>query len=274
MIVAVREKLYLGDSDAASDEENLLKMGITDICTIAEMKPEFPDTFHYLVIPVLDVPEADLISYFDEALTFISNGLNSGAVLIHCVAGVSRSVAVLMAHLMKTETLTTYDCLDAVKAIHPAAGPNSGFMEQLELFEMMAFEIEYSHPLYLSYRVQAMANAFLSTGKVGHLRRGPKKGELEKAKAIATCYECRQPLFTDLNVLQHEVGKGQEAFRWKKRDCHGGGCNSYFIEPLRWMAGIQNKAKCCVLTAVVVLEHSLGLVLSVLVDSGLRLLFR
>ena len=36
-----------------------------------------------------------------------------------------------------------------------------GFMEQLELFEMMAFEIEYSHPLYLSYRVQAMANAFL-----------------------------------------------------------------------------------------------------------------
>ena len=89
MIVAVREKLYLGDSDAASDEENLLKMGITDICTIAEMKPEFPDTFHYLVIPVLDVPEADLISYFDEALTFISNGLNSGAVLIHWYVGIS-----------------------------------------------------------------------------------------------------------------------------------------------------------------------------------------
>ena len=47
-----------------------------------------------LFIDVQDLPNEDLLVHFPEAIAFIAEGRKQGAVLVHCFAGVSRSVTV------------------------------------------------------------------------------------------------------------------------------------------------------------------------------------
>ena len=51
------------------------------------------------------------------------------------VAGVSRSVTLVVAYLMTVTGLGWVDCLAAVRAVRPCARPNLGFLRQLEEYE-------------------------------------------------------------------------------------------------------------------------------------------
>lgn len=64
-----------------------------------------------------------------SALNLITNF--QGGVLVHCHAGVSRSVAVLCYYLMFTQVISFDEALDIVQAIRPIADPNDGFREEL-----------------------------------------------------------------------------------------------------------------------------------------------
>jgi hypothetical protein len=58
-------------------------------------------------LQVHDSPEAELSSHFDACFAFISEALAAGGgVLVHCFAGRSRSVTVLLAFLMRQQHLT------------------------------------------------------------------------------------------------------------------------------------------------------------------------
>ena len=52
------------------------------------------------------VSPQDLAQHFDETRLFISEGLASGKVLVHCTEGRSRSVAILVAFLMQKEKIS------------------------------------------------------------------------------------------------------------------------------------------------------------------------
>lgn len=56
---------------------------------------------HYLYIPGVDHERFDLSQYFDEAIQFIDRSLKDTNILVHCMAGVSRSVTFVLAYLMK-----------------------------------------------------------------------------------------------------------------------------------------------------------------------------
>ncbi|XP_016120071.1 dual specificity protein phosphatase 22-B-like [Sinocyclocheilus grahami] len=55
--------------------------------------------------------------------------------LVHCLAGVSRSVTLVVAYLMTVTTLGWQEALAAVKVARPCASPNMGFQKQLLEFE-------------------------------------------------------------------------------------------------------------------------------------------
>lgn len=70
-----------------------------------------------------------LLYFSDEA-----RGSNQG-VLVHCLAGVSRSVTITVAYLMQTKKLTLNDAYDYVKTCKPNISPNFNFMGQLLEFQ-------------------------------------------------------------------------------------------------------------------------------------------
>lgn len=61
--------------------------------------------------------------------------LDGKAVLVHCLAGISRSVTVTVAYLMEHEHLSLNDAYDLVKGRKSDISPNFSFMGQLLEFE-------------------------------------------------------------------------------------------------------------------------------------------
>ena len=62
--------------------------------------------------------------------------LRDGNVLIHCLAGMSRSVTVCVAYVMTITNLNWKDALKVVRTGRAVANPNLGFQTQLQEFEM------------------------------------------------------------------------------------------------------------------------------------------
>ena len=58
----------------------------------------------------------------------------AGGVLIHCAAGRSRSAAIAVAYIMRTERLGCKAALACVRSVHWIC-PNVGFQQQLKLWE-------------------------------------------------------------------------------------------------------------------------------------------
>lgn len=56
-------------------------------------------------------------------------------VLVHCVAGVSRSVTVTLAYLMQRHRLSLRDAFELVRSRKTDIAPNFHFMRQLHSFE-------------------------------------------------------------------------------------------------------------------------------------------
>jgi dual specificity phosphatase 12 len=59
-----------------------------------------------------------------------------GSVLIHCAAGISRSVALLTSYMMNKYQTSFQNCIDYIKSKRGCANPNDGFKIQLKKFEI------------------------------------------------------------------------------------------------------------------------------------------
>uniref|UniRef100_A0A8C6SJ29 Dual specificity phosphatase 22a n=1 Tax=Neogobius melanostomus TaxID=47308 RepID=A0A8C6SJ29_9GOBI len=133
----VVDGLYLGNIRDSEDRESLSKNGITHILSVHNnAKPVYED-MTYLCIHADDASSQNLLQHFKESIGFIHEcRLNGGACLVHCLAGVSRSTTLVVAYLM---TVTKYDweeCLSAIKAVRSFVGPNYGFQQQLQEYQM------------------------------------------------------------------------------------------------------------------------------------------
>lgn len=60
---------------------------------------------------------------------------DGGKVLVHCVAGMSRSAALCLAYLVKHRGMTLRKAFSHLRACRPCVRPNSGFFRQLIEFE-------------------------------------------------------------------------------------------------------------------------------------------
>ncbi|XP_013922854.1 PREDICTED: dual specificity protein phosphatase 19 [Thamnophis sirtalis] len=135
-IGAIKPWLLLGSQDAAHDLEIMKKYKVTHVLNVAYgVENAFPDDLTYKTIPILDLPETDITSYFPQCFEFIEQiKLKDGVVLVHCNAGVSRAAAIIIGFLMYSEGLNFAMAFSVVKNARPAICPNSGFMEQLQKY--------------------------------------------------------------------------------------------------------------------------------------------
>jgi hypothetical protein len=70
----------------------------------------------------------------------------SACVLVHCASGVSRSVAIVVHYLMRKRGVSSSKALQCIRAVHPAAQPNQGFLRQLEALELRLANRDASPP--------------------------------------------------------------------------------------------------------------------------------
>lgn len=69
-------------------------------------------------------------------------------VLIHCHAGISRSVTIAAAYLMQKKRQDVEEALQLIKRARPIAQPNEGFLAQLQLWWDVRFRL-YHLPEFL-----------------------------------------------------------------------------------------------------------------------------
>ncbi|XP_059420176.1 dual specificity protein phosphatase 22-B [Carassius carassius] len=128
--------LYLGNFKDARDREQLARNNITHILSIHDTTAPILQEMTYLCIPAADSPTQNLIQHFKKSIKFMHESrLKGEGCLVHCLAGVSRSVTLVVAYVMTVTTLGWQEALSAVKVARPCASPNVGFQNQLQEFE-------------------------------------------------------------------------------------------------------------------------------------------
>ncbi|KAK0162340.1 hypothetical protein PV327_008685 [Microctonus hyperodae] len=128
--------LYVGNYRDSKDAAQLERYEITHILAIHDAARRLHSDKHYLCILAADTPNQNLSQYFPLCNDFIHAArLRGGNVLIHCLAGMSRSVTVAVAYIMSTTNLSWKEALKVVRVGRAVANPNTGFQQQLQDFE-------------------------------------------------------------------------------------------------------------------------------------------
>uniref|UniRef100_A0A8C4WYD5 Dual specificity protein phosphatase n=1 Tax=Eptatretus burgeri TaxID=7764 RepID=A0A8C4WYD5_EPTBU len=137
--VEILPYLYLG---CARDSTNLEALAAHGIRYILNVTPNVPNAFEgaggfvYKQIPVPDHWSQNLSQFFPEAIAFIDEARKKKCgVLVHCLAGISRSVTVTVAYLMQTLNLSLNDAYELVRRKKANISPNFNFLGQLMDFE-------------------------------------------------------------------------------------------------------------------------------------------
>ncbi|XP_069468292.1 dual specificity phosphatase 29-like isoform X2 [Ambystoma mexicanum] len=137
--------LYLGDEHAATDKDNLERLGITHILNAADgINNVNTGSYFYRDMPIayygveaLDDSRFHIYPFFYPAAKFINHGLNtpSGKVLVHCAMGISRAPTIVLAYLMIYRDMTLVEAIETVLAKRPIY-PNRGFLAQLRQLDI------------------------------------------------------------------------------------------------------------------------------------------
>ncbi|KAI8591473.1 protein-tyrosine phosphatase-like protein [Geranomyces variabilis] len=243
----INAHLFLSGIQPSQNLPLLLKNGITEVLSVGPaFDTRFEKEIRYHSVHIDDISWADILQHFDETYTVISDAATSGGrILVHCVAGVSRSAAIIAAYLMKSQNLTRGEALAIVASARPIIAPNSGFMFQLKLYHAMNYTVDRSFPDYRLFRIRALARRKLGVSHVEAEEDAFRYGGVgtdslattastattewvgsgSSAQTLATvirCRKCRRVLQDGVNVMRH-----------------AGRCAFVHVEPMRWISGID-----------------------------------
>ena len=96
------------------------------------MEKFFPNDFEYYQINIIDRETQDLSLYFEECNNFIKNAKN---VLVHCVAGKSRSPSIVIGYLIAKKKMSFNEAFSLVKLKRSIIDPNANFIKNLQYLE-------------------------------------------------------------------------------------------------------------------------------------------
>lgn len=134
----VRENLLIGSGANAQDPAVIKNHGITAIVNCTE---DIPNVFEnsgvkYMRVSVKDTWKQPISNNFASTYAFIDRELKKGGtVMVHCMAGISRSSTIVIAYLMKAESRSFDSVYAEVMGKRKQASPNLDFIGQLLFFE-------------------------------------------------------------------------------------------------------------------------------------------
>ncbi|XP_077399741.1 dual specificity protein phosphatase 16 [Vanacampus margaritifer] len=130
--------LYLGCQRDVLNKEVMQRNAIVYVLNASNTcpKPDFIPDSHFLRVPVNDGFCDKILPWLDVSLDFIEEAKASDAcVLVHCLAGISRSATIAIAYIMKRMDMSLDEAYRFVKEKRPSISPNFNFLGQLLDFE-------------------------------------------------------------------------------------------------------------------------------------------
>ncbi|KAK3293791.1 protein-tyrosine phosphatase-like protein [Chaetomium fimeti] len=277
------DELYVGGVFGINRARLVQEHNITHILSVIKYAlnrddDAFRDVEH-LSIDIDDMDDQDMLVHLPKLVRFINRGLHSGkptpdnktsseaaitplpdstsssssgAVLVHCAMGKSRSVTAVIAYLLwkhpqrfgKGDPTTTAQeavaqALQLVRETRPVAEPNDGFIRQLEMWWDMgcpagtddAVEQEPAYQRWLYKReVEDAARIGRAPDWIRFEDEVASGADDAGAGTEIRCKKCRRMLATDRFSVWHQHRGWDEADR--------AGCPHFFIEALSWMRPI------------------------------------
>uniref|UniRef100_A0A8C2H334 Dual specificity phosphatase 16 n=1 Tax=Cyprinus carpio TaxID=7962 RepID=A0A8C2H334_CYPCA len=130
--------LYLGCQRDVLNQELMQQNDIAYVLNASNTcpKPDFIPDSHFLRVPVNDSFCEKILPWLDRSVEFIEKAKASNAsVLVHCLAGISRSATIAIAYIMKRMDMSLDEAYRFVKEKRPTISPNFNFLGQLLDFE-------------------------------------------------------------------------------------------------------------------------------------------
>ena len=175
--------------------------------------------------------------------------------------GKSRSTTLLIAYLLSKSTSPSTNpttVLQLIRECRPYAEPNSGFMQQLELYHRMGCPADISsHPMYQRWLYQREVEASIACGRAPeseNIRFGDEIGassdmQEKTGQTEFRCRKCRRSLATSAYLIPHipKTQQGAQVSSIKSSSDYGPisslpsanpkppQCAHLFLDPLTWM---------------------------------------
>ena len=138
-ISQISESIYIGNISVTTNKKILKSIGITHILSITStMTALYPVDFIYKHVVAYDLPDFNLAPEFTNCARYIQSVISSGGrILVHCMNGASRSVAIVLAYFIyiNYNNLRVNEILKMIQNSRPIAHPNNGFMNQLYRYD-------------------------------------------------------------------------------------------------------------------------------------------
>ncbi|KAK3385630.1 protein-tyrosine phosphatase-like protein [Podospora didyma] len=268
------EELFVGGIFGLNKASLLEQTKVTHILSVIKysLNPD-EDAFRnveHLSVDLDDMEDVDILVHLPKMVRFIERGLYpdgskepSGAVLVHCHMGKSRSVSAIIAYLLwkhphrfgRSDPATkaseaVAQALQWVRETRPIAEPNDGFMRQLEIYWEMGCpansdDAVEKEPAYQRWLYRREVDDAARIGRAPDwIRFEDEEAEKEGGAGTGTgigadagkekagddgmelrCKKCRRVLATKPFVIPHQ-GRGSS----ERPDCP-----HFFIEALSWM---------------------------------------
>ncbi|CAD8178135.1 unnamed protein product [Paramecium octaurelia] len=126
--------LWLGNIKAAQNIMNLSKENIRTVITVANnVNVSYPkhQKINHKVFKIHDKENVNIQELIEMTNEEIQEAMKIGSVLVHCMAGISRSATCVIAYLMHQNKWPFEKTLKFVKSKRPCVKPNEGFKKQL-----------------------------------------------------------------------------------------------------------------------------------------------
>lgn len=96
-----------------------------------------------------DSPSTRIINIFPKCGQILDRWLSqpNATVIVHCYAGISRSSSTVISYLMCKHKISLSSTFRYVQKKRPVVNPNTGFMEQLQLWDQGITEMVYHRPI-------------------------------------------------------------------------------------------------------------------------------
>ncbi|KAH9933812.1 uncharacterized protein B0H18DRAFT_982187 [Fomitopsis serialis] len=215
--------LWIGDLSSALNAEKLREHNIHSVLTAMRGRVRIHEAFKKLQINLDDTEDADVLGHLVAAIQFIEAELEKGrAVLVHCQAGLSRSVTIVAAYLMYVQHIDYEAALDLIRNVRPNIQPNDGFLRQLAVFEEASYRVsrrdKATRMYYLERVVEEVMNGDGSIetdffAKFPHTPTDSAPATPGGPRRRIRCKMCRQELAAREHMLDHgQVGPTTPAF--------------------------------------------------------------